>query len=123
MAGSTGCISPDELYAGLGVTAAPLVIDVRRPAAFAAAPSIIASAFHRPPNEIERWRTELPRERAVVVYCVHGHEVSQQAATALRASGIDARYLEGGIEGWIAGNLPTHQKIDVADSRIMAPPS
>jgi rhodanese-related sulfurtransferase len=110
MDGSTSSISPDELYAGLGSAAAPLVIDVRRPAAFAAAPTIIASALYRPPDEIERWRAELPRDRAVIVYCVHGHEVSQQAATALRAVGINARYLEGGIEGWIARKLPTDQR-------------
>jgi rhodanese-related sulfurtransferase len=113
MDGSTSSISisPDEIYAGLGAAAAPLLIDVRRPAAFAAAPTIIASAFHRPPDEIERWRADLPCERAVVVYCVHGHEVSQGAAAALRAGGIDARYLEDSIEGWIARKLPTRRKV------------
>jgi len=108
---STSSISSDELYAGLGTAAAALLVDVRWPPAFAAAPTIIASAFHRPPDEIDRWRADLPRERAVVVYCVHGQEVSQGTAAALRASGIDARYLEGGIEGWIARKLPTRRKI------------
>ena len=37
----------------------------------------------------------LPAAAQVVVYCVHGHEVSQSAAKAL-----GARYLEGGIEAW-----------------------
>jgi hypothetical protein len=32
---------------------------------------------------------------------VHGHEVSQNVAAALREAGINARYLEGGLEeGW-----------------------
>ena len=36
----------------------------------------------------------------MVVYCVHGHNVSQGAAAALRARGVYARVLAGGIEGW-----------------------
>jgi hypothetical protein len=36
------------------------------------------------------------------VYCVHGHEVSQDAAASLNAAGFDARYLQGGIAGWRA---------------------
>jgi rhodanese-related sulfurtransferase len=45
---------------------------------------------------------------AVVVYCVHGHEVSQGVAAVLQQRGIAARYLEGGIEeGWrtVGGDL------------------
>jgi hypothetical protein len=35
------------------------------------------------------------------VYCVHGHEVSQNAAKALRDAGFNACFLDGGIEeGW-----------------------
>ena len=36
----------------------------------------------------------------MVVYCVHGHEVSQQAAQTLMAQGLDARMLAGGLAGW-----------------------
>ena len=48
-----------------------------------------------PRAQVEEWKKTLPRAASVVVYCVHGHEVSQNAAKAL-----GARYLEGGIEGW-----------------------
>ena len=52
-------------------------------------------------HAIEPWRP-------VVVYCVRGHEVSQDAAAALRGRGLDARYLAGGIERWRAeGNATT----------------
>jgi hypothetical protein len=47
----------------------------------------------------------------VVVHCVHGHEVSQSVATALRAAGVDAVYLQDGIAGWTAKGLPTHRTI------------
>jgi rhodanese-related sulfurtransferase len=111
MDGVRPSISPHDLYARLGTAAAPLVIDVRRPPAFAQAQTLIASAFARPAEEVERWRSELPRDRPVVVYCVHGHEASQNTASALRAAGLDARHLEGGIETWEHAQLPTRRKI------------
>ena len=69
------------------------------------------SAFHRPPEDVARWAYELPVGRPVVVYCVHGHEVGQNAAKALRAAGIDATYLEGGIAAWLEQSLPARRKI------------
>jgi rhodanese-related sulfurtransferase len=110
-------ISPLDLRARLGTAAAPIVIDVRRPPAFADAQTLIASAFHRAPAEVDRWRGELPAGRDVVVHCVHGHEVSQDAAVALRAAGVDARYLAGGIEAWEAARLPTRRKIGAAPGK------
>ena len=83
-------ISPAELYARLGTAAAPTVVDVRRLADFATAGELIVSAYHRDPDEVEQWRRDLPRGRQVVVHCVHGHQVSQGVAAALRAAGADA---------------------------------
>jgi hypothetical protein len=52
------------------------------------------------------------------VYCVHGHEVSQNAAKALRESGLSAQYLEGGIEdGWKASGGPLDAKPANASTR------
>src|SRR5690606_16830576 len=65
----------------------------------------------RAPEDIERWGRELPPGRPVVVYCVHGHEVSQDAAAALQVAGVDAAYLEHGIAGWAELGLPTRRKI------------
>ena len=73
----------------------PLVIDVRRSARFLEARDLIRGALRRDPERVEQWRKTLPRAARVVVYCVHGHEVSQNVAKAL-----GARYLEGGIEAW-----------------------
>jgi rhodanese-related sulfurtransferase len=104
-------ISPAELYARLGTASAPTVVDVRRPADFATAGELIVSACHRDPNELERWRNDLPRGRQVVVHCVHGRQVSQGAAAALRTAGVDAIYLQDGIAGWMAKGLPTRRTI------------
>ncbi len=73
----------------------PLVIDVRREERWREAPDLIRGALRRDPARIADWAKTLPAAAAVVVYCVHGHEVSQNVARTL-----GARFLEGGIEGW-----------------------
>jgi rhodanese-related sulfurtransferase len=111
MDGQQPSISPSELYTRLGTASAPLVIDVRRAVAFEAADSLIASAFYRKPDDVEGWRRDLPSGRPVVAYCVHGHEVSQGVTAALRAAGVDAVYLTGGITAWTGAQLPTIRKV------------
>jgi rhodanese-related sulfurtransferase len=96
-------ISPIELRARLDSGTPPLVIDVRKAPAFRSASETIAGALRRDPAAIGQWARSLPSASAAVVYCVHGHEVSQNAAQALRDAGIQAQFLEGGIEeGWKA---------------------
>ena len=83
----------------------PLVIDVRRYAAFLESVYSIEGALRRDPEAIPQWKDSLPAAAEVVVYCVHGHEVSQGIAKAL-----GARYLEGGIEAWRAAGGPLDAK-------------
>jgi rhodanese-related sulfurtransferase len=104
-------ISAAELFARLGTATAPKIIDVRRPDDFAKTDVLIVSGFHRVPDEVDHWRKELSNGDTVVVHCVHGRQVSQGVAAALRSSGIDAVYLQDGIEGWRAAGLPTRRKI------------
>lgn len=80
----------------------PLVIDVRREERFRAAADLLRGALRRDPLRVADWAKTLPASASIVVYCVHGHEVSQGAAAALAAAGFAARYLEGGIERWRA---------------------
>jgi len=108
-------ISATELARTLGCARHPLVIDVRREAAFAASPHLICGSLYRPPENVERWSRELPAERSIVVTCVHGHEVGQNAASALRAAGLNARYLAGGVEGWIEAGYPHLRKTALYD--------
>jgi rhodanese-related sulfurtransferase len=94
-------IAAAELKSALAGAQAPLLVDVRRPPAYRAAPDMAAGALRRDPAQVGAWGKELPRAGSIVVYCVHGHEVSQNAATALREMGLNARFLEGGLEeGW-----------------------
>jgi rhodanese-related sulfurtransferase len=88
-------ITAADLKQALGSASPPLVIDVRRRERFLESPYLITGALRRDPERVREWKAALPPGADVVVYCVHGHEVSQNAAKAL-----GARFLEGGIEHW-----------------------
>ena len=106
-----GSITASVLQAALASPAPPLVVDVRRAPAFRAATEVVAGALRRDPATVASWAGELPGGRAVVVYCARGHDVSQSAMRELRGRGVDARFLEGGIEsGWKAAGGPLLRK-------------
>ena len=87
-----------------------LLLDVRRAGVYRQATSVIPGARWCDPVDIERWSGELPTERAVVVYCVYGHEVGRATALRLRAAGVNARFLKGGIDRWKAAGRPLVDK-------------
>lgn len=87
-----------------------LVIDVRRAGVYENAGTVIPGARWRDPAAVGKWAAELPTDRAVIVYCVYGHEVGRSTAIRLRAAGLNARYLQGGIDGWQAAGRPTQAK-------------
>ncbi|MDX6752642.1 chromate resistance protein [Geminicoccaceae bacterium 1502E] len=93
------------LHADLAGASPPLVLDVRRPFTYRAADSALPGALRRPPDTAEAWQRDLPPGRSAVVYCVHGHEVSQTVASVLDRLGTEAAFLEGGIEGWREAGL------------------
>lgn len=94
-----------ELAAQLHVGKASLIIDVRKQAAFLGAGYTLPGALRRDPAQLDAWATKLPAASSVLLYCVHGHEVSQNATSVLRQRGINASFLEGGIESWRAQGL------------------
>ena len=120
MDGTLPSITANDLHARFGTAQAPIVIDVRRSDAFNADDRLIVGAIRRPPEDANHWRTDLPTGRAVVAYCAHGHEVSQGVATALRAAGVEAAYLAGGIAGWTQSHLPTRRKRDATENTWVA---
>ena len=103
-------ISISSLRASAGNAASPLLIDVRRAQAFDADTVMIAGATWRDPFATDDWIKFLPRDRDIVVYCVHGHEISKNACASLRAAGMNAHYVDGGIEAWQAAGAPTTRK-------------
>jgi rhodanese-related sulfurtransferase len=106
-------ISVPALRAAMAGPARPLVIDVRRPTAFLESAHMVRGALRRVPDTVDEWGRSLPSSNPVVVYCVHGREVSQAVAAALAGRGLAAFCLEGGIEAWLtaggaADSQPRH---------------
>jgi Fe-Mn family superoxide dismutase len=83
-----------------------LVLDVRRAGVYAEAADMVRGAQWRDPGFIDDWARALPKDRKVVVYCVHGHEVGRSTALRLRAAGVDAHFLRGGFDAWKAAARP-----------------
>jgi len=105
-------ITPRELVARIGTPQAPLVFDTRRRAAFGDADRLIPGAKWRDHQAVDVYAPHIPAGRDVVVCCVHGHQVSQSAVSRLRALGINARKLEGGVEAYVDAGGPTLLKSD-----------
>ena len=55
------------------------------------------------------WKDTVSKERPAVVYCAHGHEISQAMTAALCALDVDARFLVGGIHAWRQAGLPVEK--------------
>lgn len=94
-------ITVEELARVLGGADAPLVVDVRLPAEYRSVhlePSVLL-----PLDEIARRRTELPRERELVLVCRTGVR-ARLAASEL--TGFRTRVLEGGIVAWQEAGHP-----------------
>lgn len=87
-----------------------LVFDVRRAGVFEQARTMIPGSCWRNPAAVGEWSALLPAGRDVVVYCVYGHEVGRATAMRLRAAGLNARFLRGGIDGWMAAGRPLVDK-------------
>ena len=87
-----------------------LLLDVRRAGVYEQALATIPGADWRDPAAIEAWASGVPADREVVVYCVYGHEVGRATALRLRAAGVNARYLDGGIDAWQTAGRPLAPK-------------
>ena len=100
----------------IGHAAAPILIDVRRAADYAAEPATLPGSLRGDPESWGSWAAALPPGKQIVVYCVHGHAVSQQVAQSLRQLGLGACHLAGGIAAWREAGGPV-----VAQPRIAGP--
>lgn len=82
------------------------VIDVREP--HEREQARIAGTRHIALGTLTEEAATIDRDRPVLFYCRVGNR-STMALRAFRASGYDARHLEGGIEAWVAAGLPVEQ--------------
>ncbi|WP_394688277.1 chromate resistance protein ChrB domain-containing protein [Hoeflea sp.] len=94
-------ISAQDLSNLSGSSNWPTVVAATRCFKFEEEGRAIAGSVWRDHMATHVWGPELARlGKPIVVYCLHGHNVSQLAVARLRSQGIDARYLEGGIDAY-----------------------
>ena len=92
-------IKPEDFKA---IADSAMVLDVRRKTDREASNETIPGAFWKDPEQIDQWIGAVPKNHAVVIYCVRGGGVSNSVVDRLQAEGIKARFIEGGIEGYKA---------------------
>lgn len=112
---SSSTIRPETLIRAIGTERAPLLIDVRRRAAFDKSDSVLPAAFWRDHRDAPTWAHRLEAAaggRGLVVYCVHGEQVSLAAASLLRQAGVSAKVLIGGFDGYVAAGGPLVDRTD-----------
>ena len=91
-------ISPAAFNARLGRADAPMVLDVRRQPRFDESPRLLATAVRCQPEGVAALAASMA-PCPVLVYCVYGHNVSEEAVAELRAAGWEAYAVAGGLEG------------------------
>lgn len=101
-----------QLRDALSRHTAPLVLDVRLADDRERSGQRLPNTAWRNWQEDKNWMAGLPKDRQIVVYCMYGFWVSQDAAAALRKEGFDARNLAGGIAAWRAMGYPTEAAED-----------
>ncbi len=76
------------------------VLDVRRKNDYDADTLKITGAQWCDPDKATDWSKTLKKDQPVVIYCARGGSVSNTVVDQLRGQGIDAAFIEGGIEAW-----------------------
>ncbi len=103
--------SVSQLRRLLGGPSSPLLIDVRRTPAYTADSVTLPGALRRAPETPKQWARALPQDRVVLAFCVHGHEVSQNAVRVLRGVGTEAQLTPDGPSHWVTRERPKIDRI------------
>jgi rhodanese-related sulfurtransferase len=102
---ATNSISPEKLFRLIGTPGCPFVIDVRTGDDAAARPALIPGSVRRAHDLVDGWAEEFFGQ-ATVVTCQRGGKLSSGVAAWLRARGVSAEILDGGIEAWAGQGFP-----------------
>ena len=102
---SINSISMIRLSRLIGMPGCPALFDVRIQGDFTADRRLIPGAVRRDHAHVSDWARD-QAGRPAVVFCQHGHQLSQGVAAWLRHEGAVAEVLEGGFEAWAKAGLP-----------------
>lgn len=86
------------------------ILDVRRQSDLDASSEQLPGATWHDPEQVTEWMLRLPKDKNIVLYCVRGGSISNSVVDALQARGLQACFIEGGIEGWKAAGGQTVPK-------------
>lgn len=86
------------------------LLDIRRSSDYETSEDIVPGAIWKDPANIDEWIASVPKDGQVIIYCVRGGGVSNSVLDQLQVNGINARYIEGGIEGFKNAGGIVHQK-------------
>lgn len=101
-------IKPEEFISKIDEVAE--ILDVRRDNDYETSEEIIPGAKWKDPTKIDEWITSVPSDSEVIIYCVRGGGVSNSVLDRLIADGINARYIEGGVEAYKEAGGIIHKK-------------
>ncbi len=93
-------IQAESLLQLLGSRGFPHFVDIRREEAARESGIRAAGSIWRHHMRSAEWLPALADGREIVVYCAHGHNVSEIAAARLRALGASVAILDGGLDAW-----------------------
>lgn len=85
------------------------ILDVRRQEDYEQSDETISGSLWKNPSLIDEWIDEVPKDKKVVIYCLRGGGVSNSVVDRLQAEGIDASYIEGGIESVKSAGCTTNK--------------
>ncbi len=101
-------IAPTQLYEQQQQPDPPLVIDVRSVEEFRA--GHLPGAMNIPHTQIAQRLDEIPRDRAVALYCMIGPRARLGEKALLDAGRTKLLHLEGGLAAWKEAGLPVERE-------------
>lgn len=102
--------SPASVAHLVGRPDAPLFVDVRKAADFAASDYFIPGAIRWDYDANQPEPPEIKRATNAVAYCVKGLQVGITGAQKLGATNREATFLEGGLRQWMETDAPRVKK-------------
>jgi rhodanese-related sulfurtransferase len=98
-------ISVNRLQRLIGTPNCPVIVDVCLDEDFDGFPYIIPTAVRIPFTRVQHYAARWENKHVVVV-CQKGLKLSEGAAAVLRAEGVSAEHLQGGINAWRDADAP-----------------
>ncbi len=92
-------ITVPQLLRLIGTLDCPIIVDISINSDFEDDPYLIPGSFRHPHTDIAGLKDRLGGKPCVVI-CQKGIKLSQGLAAHLRADGLKAEYLAGGMQGW-----------------------